>query len=98
MQTKSNINWKKLLQGVSLAAFAAAPILGATAVSQAAPPDHAPAYGYRNRDDRDTNRDDNDRDNDDHDRRSGGDEQPAGRHGMPPKFNVTVEGFDAPAP
>jgi len=73
MQTKSNINWKKLLQGVSLAAFAAAPVFGTTGISQAAPPDHAPAYGYRNRNDnnydrhRDDDDDDDDRDNRDRD-------------------------------
>ena len=69
MQTKSNINWKKMLQGVSLAAFIAAPAFGATGISQAAPPDHAPAYGYRDRNNRDNDEegedDDNDKDDDD---------------------------------
>ena len=70
MQTKSNINWKKLLQGVALATFAAAPVLGAAVVSQAAPPDHAPAYGYREHHDRngDDRDDGNDDDNDSNDR------------------------------
>ena len=63
MQTKSTINWKKLLQSAVLTGFIAAPVFGAATTSQAAPRDYAPAYGYRDRD----NRRDHDSHEDHHD-------------------------------
>ena len=45
----TGIAWKKLLQAAALGAFAVAPLAGAM-TAQADPPDHAPAWGYRNKD------------------------------------------------
>lgn len=42
------INWHKVFQAAALSAFAIAP-LASTRLAQAEPPDHAPAWGYRNK-------------------------------------------------
>jgi len=43
--------WKKVQRAMALGVFAALPLLGAPSVSQASPPAHAPAWGYRNQKD-----------------------------------------------
>jgi len=48
-------NWSKKLSALSaLGIVAFAPLFGATQSAQAAPPDHAPAWGFRNRNNSDT--------------------------------------------
>lgn len=44
--------WKKVRKAVALGVFAALPLFGVLQASQADPPAHAPAWGYRNKDDR----------------------------------------------
>jgi len=50
------IAWKKLLSVVAVGGIAIAPLVGAISIAEARPPQHAPAHGYRNRDDRRENR------------------------------------------
>ena len=51
--SKPGAAWKQVQRAVTLGVFAALPLVGTLPVSQAAPPPHAPAWGYRNnKDDR----------------------------------------------
>ena len=46
------IAWKKLLNVATLGVFSVTPFVGTLAVSQADPPNHAPAWGYRRKQER----------------------------------------------